>query len=83
MKLPPEFEFLTKIRFWTMVLAGVMIYLQQKGWVGEEEALLVGGISAAFWATQTIDRATERVGRTEVDAKIEAVEKQEIGGGLA
>ena len=69
--MPKEFEFLTKLRFWTMVLAGVMLYLQQKGWIGEAEAILIGGISAAFWATQTVDKVADKLGTTKVEADVE------------
>jgi hypothetical protein len=75
MKLPDEFQFLTKLRFWTMVLAALMLYLQQKGWIGDAEALLLGGVSAAFWATQTVDRLGEKLGKTETEAEAELEEE--------
>lgn len=72
-----EFEFLGKMRFWTMVLAALMLYLEQKGLIGEEEALFIGGLSAAFWATQTVDRATERLGQKQVEATVDVVDTPE------
>jgi hypothetical protein len=76
MTLPDELKFLGKLRFWTMVAAAIMAYLEMKGWIGKEEAIFVGGLSAAFWATQTIDRFGEKLGMTEVEAKQEIVEEK-------
>jgi hypothetical protein len=77
MELPDEWKFLGRLRFWSMVLAATMLYLQRKGWIGEPEALLIGGLSAAFWTTQTIDRFAEKIGKTEVEAKEEIKEEKE------
>ena len=74
--MPNELQFLGKLRFWSMVLAGVMLYLQQKGWIGESEALLIGGISAAFWATQTADSVATKIGKTEAAAVEEIKEEK-------
>lgn len=76
--LPDEWQFLTKLRFWSMVLAAVMLYLQQKGLIGTEEAVLVGSIAAGFWGSQTVDRISEKIGKTEVEAKEEIKQEKEV-----
>lgn len=70
MELPDEFKFLTKLRFWSMVITALSIYAQSKGWIGQPEMVLVASITGGFWITGTIDR---NIGDKKVEAaKIEA-----------
>jgi len=55
--------FLTAPRFWAMVVAALSIYAQSKGWFGVPETVLVASLSAGFWATQTVDRLGDKIGR--------------------
>lgn len=43
-----------------MVIAALAIYLQQKGFLGDAEMLLIATITAGFTIVRTIDRATEQ-----------------------
>ena len=65
MKLPEEFKFITKLRFWSMVIAALSIYAKTKGWIGDAEMVLIGSVSAGFWITSTVDR---NVGDKKVEA---------------
>lgn len=65
MELPDEFKFLTKLRFWSMVIAAVSLYAKTKGWIGDAETVLVASISAGFWITSTVDR---NIGDKKVEA---------------
>ena len=55
--------FLNSNRFWAAVLAGVAIYLEAKGIIGEAERNLVATITASFIAIRTIDRASEKINK--------------------
>ncbi len=70
MELPEELNFLTKLRFWSMVIASLSLYAKTKGWIGDAETVLIASISGGFWITSTVDR---NIGDKKVEAsKIEA-----------
>ena len=60
-----KFAFLLSSRFWALIIGALSIYLQQKGFIGEPEMLLIATITAGFATIRTVDRNTG-------DAKIEA-----------
>jgi len=61
MKLPEEWQFLFATRFWAMVLGAVALYLRSKGFIGEEEAILVATVLGGFIGVKTIDRLGENL----------------------
>ena len=72
-----KFQFIFATRFWVMIIGGLAVYLEAKGWIGEPERNLIATMSAIFIGVYTLDRVSEKVGRTKVDAKEEiAVEKE-------
>jgi len=54
-----DLGFLSSNRFWAMLVGAVALYLQQKGFIGEEEMVLIGTLSAGFIGIRTIDRTAE------------------------
>ena len=72
-----KFQFIFATRFWVMIIGSLAVYLEAKGWIGEPERNLIATMSAIFIGVYTLDRVSEKVGRTKVDAKEEiAVEKE-------
>lgn len=55
-----KFDFITSLRFWSLVIGAVMFYLNSKGIVGEQEMILVNTILGGFITLKTIDRASEQ-----------------------
>lgn len=80
--LPDNMLFLTAPRFWVMILGALSIYLEAKGWIGEPERNLIATISAVFIGVQTLDRASEHVGKTETEAKEDIKEEKKLEGGV-
>lgn len=79
MKLPEEFQFLAKVRFWAMTIAAASYVLvdpatQTRPWY-VSLGIFLGVWGAGFWGTQTIDRTAEHLGKTETEAKVEAKEE--------
>lgn len=60
-----DLSFLKSNRFWVMVVGAVVIYLQQKRWIGEAELKLITTLAAGFIGIRTIDRAAEKIGNAE------------------
>jgi hypothetical protein len=54
-----KFDFLKATRFWVMVLGGISIYLETKGFIGEAERNLIATLSASFVTIKTIDKLGE------------------------
>lgn len=57
-----NFDFLQSERFWAVVINAVVLYLQQKGILGEAELALVTAIVAPFVVIGTADRAAKYIG---------------------
>lgn len=57
-----KFEFLTSTRFWAMAIGTIVVYLKAKGFIGEEEMILVVTITGGFVSIRTIDRTSEIIG---------------------
>lgn len=57
-----KFAFIYSNRFWALVAGAVVFYLKTKNFIGESEMILIETILGGFWATKTIDRATEKLG---------------------
>lgn len=51
-----KFSFLTATRFWALVIGAIIFYLKSKGWIGEQEMILINTILAGFITIKTIDR---------------------------
>ena len=58
-----KLKFLTSNRFWAVVLNAVILYLQQKGWIGTAELSLVTAIVAPFVVIATADKVAEKIGK--------------------
>ena len=66
-----KLSFLTAPRFHALVIGAVIYYLKTKGFIGDQEMILVETILGGFWATRTIDRASEFIGGArEINKKI-------------
>lgn len=57
-----DIEFLKSERFWAIVINAVVLYLQQRGYLGQAELTLVTAIVAPFVAIGTIDRVGKNIG---------------------
>ena len=77
MEIPENLRFLMAPRFWVMIFGSLSIYAESKGWIGEAERNLIATISAIFIGVQTVDRVSEKIGKTEVEAKEEIKEEKE------
>ena len=55
-----DIRFLKSNRFWIMVAGAVAVYLQSKGYIGEEEMKLLVTISGGFIGVRSLDRAFEQ-----------------------
>ena len=73
METKPQFAFLKKLRFWTMVIAALVVYLQQKGLLGTAEMQLIATITGGFTIVGTIDR---NIGDKKVEAAVIEGEKK-------
>lgn len=71
MKIPENMLFLKAPRFWMMIVGALSVYAESKEWIGESERNLLATISVLFIGVQTVDRATEHLGKTEVEAAAE------------
>lgn len=58
-----DIEFLKSNRFWAVVLNAIVVYLQQRGFIGEAELALVTAILAPFVIIRTADRFSEKIGK--------------------
>lgn len=56
-----DLNFLTSNRFIAIVINAVVLYLQQKGWIGTAELALVTAIAAPFVIVGTSDKVAEKV----------------------
>jgi hypothetical protein len=57
-----DFSFLKSLRFWSLVVGAVVLYLKAKGWIGVEETALIETILGGFIAIRTVDRVGEKIG---------------------
>jgi len=55
-----KFSFLSSTRFWALVLGAVGIYLQAKGYIGDDERNLIATIMGGFVTVRTIDRIGDK-----------------------
>ncbi len=55
-----NFLFLKSTRFWAVVIAAVSLYLQQKGYIGDAEMLMIATITAGFTTIRTVDRISDK-----------------------
>lgn len=55
-----NFDFLKSNRFWAIVIAGVSIYLQTKGLIGEAEMVLIATITGGYATVRTVDRSADK-----------------------
>lgn len=60
----PWWDFLTSNRFWAMIIGALSVYLEAKGWLGEPERNLIATLSAIFITVRTVDRGSEKMGRS-------------------
>lgn len=58
----PRHSFFQSTRFWVMVLGAVAVYVQAKGWLGEDERNLIATLAAGFITIKTLDRGAEKMG---------------------
>lgn len=65
-----KFDFIYSLRFWSMVIGALSIYLQTKGYIGEPEMALIATITAGFVTVKTIDRFGEKSGAVDTGAVI-------------
>lgn len=72
-----DISFLKSERFWAVVVNAVVLYLQQKGFIGQPELILVTAIVGPFITIGTLDRLGKNLGKTEVEAKEEIKEEKE------
>ena len=68
------------LAFWAIVLNAVTYYLQQKGWIGEEELKLVTAIVVPFVTINQGRKAAREFGKTE--ARSVADIKEDMGFNL-
>lgn len=54
--------FLTSNRFWAVVVAAVVLYLNNKGILGVNETVLLETVLAGFVTVRTVDRFGEKAG---------------------
>ena len=57
-----KFEFLFAPRFWALVIGAVIFYLKSKGFIGEQEMVLIETILGGFITIRTADRFSEQLG---------------------
>lgn len=55
--------FLQSNRFWALVVGAVVLYLQNKGFIGMHETVLIETILAGFVGIRTVDRTAEHLGK--------------------
>ena len=58
-----RFLFLKSTRFWVMVVGAVVLYLNNKGYIGMHETTLVETVAALFVGIRTLDRLGEKIGK--------------------
>lgn len=58
-----KFEFVKSVRFWKVVLSGVVLALGQNGYIDLESAKIISGILLGSVTIRTIDRAFEHLGK--------------------
>lgn len=66
-QLPESLQFLKSTRFWAMIFAAVVQYLQAENIVSPELATLLTTIFGGFVGVRTIDRFGEKVGEKTVN----------------
>ncbi len=57
-----KLAFLKSIRFWSMIGSAVIYYLFSKGFIGQEEMVLVETILVGFVSVRSFDRMGESIG---------------------
>jgi uncharacterized membrane protein len=57
-----DLKFLKSERFWAIVINAVVLYLQQKGWIGTSELALITAIVGPFVLIGTVDRVGKNIG---------------------
>jgi len=62
MKLPKHLDFLTSVAFWVMVVNAFVLYMQQKGWIGDAELILVTAIAVPFVTINQGRKAAKDIG---------------------
>ncbi len=56
-----EFTFLKKARFWSMVLAGLGIWLFKDGYISEALSQFIVLVAGGFTAINTFDRTVDKL----------------------
>jgi len=56
MQVSEQWSFVLATRFWAMVILAIGVYLQNKGFIGQPEAILIATIAGGFIGIKTLDR---------------------------
>lgn len=59
--LSDEFAFLTKARFWSMVIAGLAMWLANDGFISESFSEFLITVATGFTVINTLDRTVDKI----------------------
>lgn len=59
--LSDEFAFLTKARFWSMVIAALAMWLSNDGYISESFAEFLTTVATGFTVINTLDRTVDKI----------------------